>query len=241
MQNDTSNFMLKVFLFFILFVQATNSQGITDELIRADSLFSNQNYKEAMGIYAEKYVEGVYSPAMLLKMAFVAEGIGDKEQATTYLGRYYDLKPDPLILSKLKTLTGQSTLWGYEINDQDRFLLFLSDSKHYLVGGLLLLLLVVTVRFVWKSRKKEESLTYWPIGLLIGLILIANNFIRRPESGLITQSPAFVVAKPTAGGALIDRVEPGHRVKILSEVDIWYEIDWKSKRAYIRKDQIIRL
>ncbi|MEY2704148.1 MAG: hypothetical protein RL407_210, partial [Bacteroidota bacterium] len=40
---------------------------------------------------------------------------------------------------------------------------------------------------------------------------------------------------------MIELVEPGHRVTITSSKDIWYEIEWKDRVAYIKKDEVTRL
>lgn len=204
-------------------------------------MFDQRSYKEAMEIYAPNYQKGLYSPSMLLKMAFIAEGTGDKEQATLYLSKYYDLNPNTQTISKIKTLTGQSTLYGYEVSDGGRFVLFLVEYKEIIVGLLTLFLLLSLISNWWVGKKMDKSASYWPTVLLILLIFLANNFLQGPRTGLITHSPTFIISKPSAGGELVDRVEPGHRIKIKSGKDIWYEIEWKNKIAYIKKDHITRL
>lgn len=92
------------------------------------------------------------------------------------------------------------------------------------------------------TRKKlTEARFYWPSSLLIALIFLANNFLNGPSTGLVTSSPTLIRSKPTAAGDFIDLVEPGHRVKIKSSKDIWYEIEWKEQTAYIKKEDVTRL
>jgi hypothetical protein len=241
MPNTKSNFLTKLLLFFSFVLQSIHCQADVNELQKADSLFDLRSYKEAMEIYAPNYQNGLYSPAMLLKMAFIAEGMGDKEQATLYLSKYYDLNPNAQTISKIKTLTGQVNLYGYDVSDGGRFLLFLVEYKEIIVGLLTLFLMISLISNWWMGRKIEKSASYWPTVLLIVVIFVVNNFLQGPKAGLITHSPAFIVSKPSAGGELIDQVEPGHRVKIKSGKDIWYEIEWKNKPAFIRKDNITRL
>jgi len=52
----------------------------------ADSLFNQRSYKEAMEIYEVNFESGIYSTSMLLKMAFIAEGIGDSERFVAEAG-----------------------------------------------------------------------------------------------------------------------------------------------------------
>lgn len=241
MQNDKSIFLVKVSLFFIFILQTAYSQAFTNDLLRADSLFENRSYKEAMEIYVPNYQNGLFSPAMLLKMAFIAEGMGDKEQATLYLGKYYDLNPNPQIIEKIKNLTGQTSLSGYEVSDKDRFVLFLVEYKEtilLILSGLLLISLGMTI---WTKWKNNTSTSYWPAITLIIVIFLVNNFLVEPRSGLVTHSPSYIVSKPTAGGEMLEMIEPGHRLKIRSSKDIWYEIEWKNRVAYIRKDQVTRM
>ncbi|WP_232825729.1 SH3 domain-containing protein [Algoriphagus litoralis] len=211
------------------------------QLLVADSLFAQRSYKEALEIYQANYQLGVYSPSMLLKMAFITEGIGDKEMATLYLSKYYDLSPNPQTITKIKSLTGQSELVGYEVSDAMRFVLFLTEFREVLVSALTLFLVISLILLWSKGRKLTEPRFYWPSVLLIVLIFVTNNFLKSQNAALVTKSPTLIVSKPSAGGELVDLVEPGHRVKIKSSKDIWYEVEWKEKIAYIRKDNVTRL
>lgn len=241
MPNSNSIFLTKFFIFFIFLLQSINCQADVLDIERADSLFQQRSYKEAMEIYQENYQLGIYSPAMLLKMSFISEGIGDKELATLYLSKYYDLNPNSQTISKIKNLTGQSNLVGYEVSDAERFILFLVEYKEIMVGALSVFLVISLIMLWINGRRVTEARYYWPSFFLMILIFITNNFLKAPRTALITQSPTMIVSKPTAGGELVDRVEPGHRVKIKSSKDIWYEVEWKNQTAFIKKDNVTRL
>ena len=207
----------------------------------ADSLFNQGSYKEAMQIYEVNYQLGVYSPAMLLKMAFISEGIGNTESATLYLTKYYDLNPSPQTITKIKSLTNQTELVGYEVSDGMRFVLFLVEYREVIVAALTLFL-VLSLIILWsKGKSLTEARFYWPSVILITLIFVTNNFLKGPNTAIVTKSPTLIMSKPTAGGDPVDLVEPGHRVKIKSSKDIWYEVEWKNKIAYIKKDHVTRL
>jgi hypothetical protein len=236
-----SIFLIKVSIFFGLLLQSIHCQADVPRLLIADSLFNQQSYKEAMEIYEVNFNSGIYSPSMLLKMTFIAEGIGDSERATLYLSKYYDLIPNPQTISKIKTLTGQAQLVGYEVSDGMRFVLFLVEYKEILVGSLTLFLILSLIVLWSQGKKLTEARFYWPSILLIVLIFLTNNFLNGPSTGLVTSSPTLIRSKPTAAGDFIDLVEPGHRVKIKSSKDIWYEIEWKEQIAYIKKEDVTRL
>lgn len=236
-----SIFLTKVSIFFFVFLQSIHCQANVPQLLVADSLFAQRSYKEALEIYQTNYLLGIYSPSMLLKMAFITEGIGDKENATLYLSKYYDLNPNPQTITKIKSLTGQTELVGYEVSDGMRFVLFLVEFKEIIVG-VLTLTLIISLIFLWsKGNKLTEARFYWPSVLLIALIFVTNNFLKAQNTALVTKSPTFIVSKPSAGGEMVDMVEPGHRVKIRSSKDIWYEVEWKEKIGYIRKSNVTRL
>lgn len=241
MPNVKSIFLTKLLIFLSISLQSIHCQADVIELKKADSLFNSRSYKEAMEIYDSNYQSGIYSPAMLLKMAFITEGIGDNERATLYLSKYYDLDPNPQAITKIKSLTGQNSLVGYEVSDGQRFILFLTEYQEYIVGVLALFLLLALIASWITGRKSDKTQNFWPAIFLIVLIFVVNNFLNGPHTGLITSSPTFIVTKPTAGGELVDRVEPGHRVLIKSSKDIWYEIEWKDKIAYIKKEDVTRL
>ncbi len=240
MPNLKSIFLAKLLIFFTLCLQSFNCQADVSDLSIADSLFNQRSYKEAMEIYRFNYQSGIYSSSMLLKMAFIEEGIGDNEQATIYLSKYYDLSPNSQAITKIKSLTGQDVLVGYEVSDFQRFLIFLAEYKEYIVGVLSIFLLISVVSNWWTGRKIDTRESYWPTVLLIIVIFVANNFLDGSRTGLITSSPTFIVSKPTAGGELVELVEPGHRVRIKSSKDNWYEIEWKEKLAYIKKENVTR-
>ena len=236
-----SIFLAKLSIFFLLFLQSIHCQANVPQLLVADSLFQQRSYTEAMEIYHLNFQMGIYSPSMLLKMSFISEGIGDKENATLYLSKYYDLSPNPQTITKIKSLTGQTELVGYEVSDGMRFVLFLVEFKEVIVGALTLILILSLV-FLWaKGNKLTEARFYWPSVLLIALIFATNNFLKAQNAALVTNSPTLIVSEPSAGGEMVDLVEPGHRVKIRASKDIWYEVEWKEKIAYIRKDNVTRL
>ena len=241
MPNVKSIFLTKLLIFLSISLQSIHCQADVIALEKADSLFNSRSYKEAMEIYDVNYQSGIYSPAMLLKMAFIAEGIGDNERATLYLSKYYDLDPNPQAITKIKSLTGQSSLVGYEVSDGQRFMIFLTEYQTYIVGVLAFFLALSIITSWITGRKSEKTQNLWPTILLILMIFLANNFLNGPRTALITSSPTFIVSQPTAGGDLVDMVEPGHRIRIKSAKDIWYEVEWKNKSAYIKKEDVTRL
>jgi tetratricopeptide (TPR) repeat protein len=242
MQTLNRIFLTKFIIFFLTFLQSFNCQANTMKLSLADSLFAIQNYQEALSLYEDLLTnDEVYSPAMLLKMAFVAEGMGDYSNASFYLAKYYDQNPNPRVITKIKVLTEQSNLFGYELDDSDRFLKFLTDLQEELTSVFSILLVLSLILLVAFRKKVDHPKYYFPSILFLLLTFISNNFLFQASTGIVTGSPTLIMEKPTAGGKLLSVVDPGHRVIIKSSKDIWYEVNWGGKKVFIKKEHITKL
>ncbi|GAB3648296.1 hypothetical protein GCM10028791_11830 [Echinicola sediminis] len=204
-------------------------------------MFASKNYTEAFKVYENiLYQEEAYSPAMLLKMAYITEGLGKNEEATLYLSKYYDFNPSPKVTSKIKALTDQSDLKGYEVSDQAQFFKILTDHQQTITGTIALLLVISLIITVSKNKGQKPKY-YIPSLILLLLAFISNNFLQAPETGIIKESPSIIMDQPTAAGKLIDKVNPGHRVIIESSEDIWYQVQWEGQKAFIKKNSVSKL
>lgn len=240
MQNILRRIIVKLGVFFIGLLYTAGSQAADFSLVKADSLFAAKQYKEALVIYEHLlYEEDSYSPAMLLKMAFISEGMGDFGQSTKYLSKYYDYNPNPKVITKIKSLTNQTTLYGYEVSDQEKFLKFLLDLKTEITALVVFLGILMLIFALVFSKKRQVFFAPAAIFLLLGFL--TNNFLRSPEKAIITGSPTLIMDSPTAAGSLIRKVDVGHRVRIESSVDTWYEVTWNNRRAFIRKDKLSKI
>jgi tetratricopeptide (TPR) repeat protein len=241
MPNIQRIFLAKLLIFFITFVQSINCQADTNRLELADSLFNSQNYKEALAIYENLYFEDEsYSPAMLLKMAFISEGLGDYPKTTLFLSKYYEHNPNPRVTNKIKALTEQPALIGYQISDREQFFKILSDHRAE-ITSLLALFLIISLILLFRHRENLRPALFIPSLVLILLVFMANNFLHGPQTAIITGSPTLIMDRPTAGGNLITKVDLGHRVKVNSSKDTWYEIEWANRKAYVKKQNVTKL
>jgi tetratricopeptide (TPR) repeat protein len=242
MPNLNRIFIAKLIIFFAAFLQSFNCQADISKLQKADSLFVTKNYQEAMIIYEDLLQnDEIYSPAMLLKMAFISEGIGDYSNGSFYLAKYYDLNPNPRVITKIKTLTEQSNLIGYELNDRDRFMRFLTDLQMEITSVFAFLLILSLILLFVFRKTADQPRYYLPSLLFLVLTFVANNFLSEPNTGIVTGSPTLVMDKPTAAGKLLKIAYPGHRVVIKSSKDIWFEVTWGNQRAFIKKENITQL
>ncbi|UCS95198.1 SH3 domain-containing protein [Echinicola marina] len=241
MPNIKRNFIVLFLIFILVSIQTINCQADTKPLFLADSLFNAKSYQEAYKHYEDILKnEDAYSPAMLLKMAYITEGMGKHEETTLYLSKYYDLNPNPKVISKIKAITDQTDLKGYEISDQAQFFKILTDYQQE-ITGVFALLLIISLILATTSNKSRKIQYYIPSIILLMLVFISNNFLKAPETGVIKESPTIIMEEPTAAGNLLAKVNPGHRVIIKSSKDIWYQIEWEGKNAFVKKSSISRL
>jgi tetratricopeptide (TPR) repeat protein len=232
-------FIAKLILFFLLTYQITDCQANVSDLNLADSLFASKKYQEALIIYERILDDQAYSPAMLLKMAFIAEGVGDFTKSTLYLSKYYSHNPNPKVIAKIKNLTNQATLVGYNVSDRQKFLKFLIDLNQEITATFALLMVVFLISIF--AFPKQRTGFYAPAIIFMALTFVSNNFLKDRETAIITGAPTLIMDKPTAAGNLIRKVDAGHRVVIKSSKDIWYEIEWNEKTAYVKKENLSKI
>ncbi|GGZ29312.1 hypothetical protein GCM10007049_23150 [Echinicola pacifica] len=173
-------------------------------------------------------------------MAYITEGMGDYAQASLYLSKYYDLHPNPKVISKIKALTDQRELKGYAVSDRTQFFNLLIDYKE-IITGIFALLLVISIILLIAKKKTGQVKYYTPAFMLIILVFASNNLLMASKSGIIKDSPTIIMDSPTAAGQLIKKVNPGHRVIIKSKKDIWYEIEWEGAEAWVKQSAVSTL
>jgi len=242
MPNIQRIFLAKFIIIFLTLTQSINCQADTSKLNLADSLFKSQNYKEALAVYENLYYEEEsYSPAMLLRMAFISEGMGNYPRTTLYLSKYYEHNPNQRVTNKIKTLTEQPALIGYQVSDREQFFRVLVDHRMEIISFFTLCLLIFLVLSVKYSEKAHRPALLVPSLVFMVLVFMANNFLYGPQTAIITGSPTLIMDKPTAGGNLVSKVDVGHRVKVNASKDTWYEIEWRDQKAYVKKQNVTKL
>src|SRR5688572_27638649 len=113
MQNYLSKIII-LFLFLLLGLrQEAYTQPATGRLQVADSLFSNHQYTQAFDYYQQiLHQDEQYSPQMLLKMAFIQEGLRNYTQAIYFLHLYHAKHPSRAALRKIEELARSHKLTG---------------------------------------------------------------------------------------------------------------------------------
>ena len=243
MQNLWFKISAFLVIFLTLLAKPAYPQANKTTLATADSLFQKQHYTEAFDLYEQILQEQLYSPQMLLKMAYIKEGLRDYTGAMYYLHLFYTKEPSRSVLRKMEELAQAHRLQGYEYNDLQFFKT--QFSKHYMrILELMLLAAVVTATIMFFSwRKGHQFTSTFKISFILYLLFILYyiNFLNLGDAGIIKNNHVAIMSAPSAGGSWLATATEGHKVPITGEQDIWYEIEWKGQKAFIRKSNLLEL
>lgn len=233
---------ISLFLIFVgmLCGFSTNAQQIESELAVGDSLFEAKKYTEAFTHYDQILASGQYTSQMLLKMAYVKEALNDITQTLYYLNLYYQANPKTEVLHKMEELADTHDLRGYDFTDYEYFATIYHKNQLAisLVGTFLLLLGVAGI--FWQKRKEADIL--FPsvlVGMYCLVFLAAINFGFPLENGIISQDGVLLMQAPSAGASVAEKINGGHRVKILEKQDIWYKVEWEEDEVFVRENNLL--
>jgi len=240
------NHKLKLLIIFLtIFISVSTSafcESSKEKLFLADSLFKQKKYTQSFELYEDiLHSDQKATSVMLLKMAFIKEGLGDFTNALYYLDLYYLKTYNKKVLKKMENLADQNKLSGYNYDD---VAFFLNMYHQYQVQVDLCIIGLVLVIFgmLFYQKKLNKSVSRFPAIVYLSLLvflLIINNFGREHTKAIITAPMAYLMKGPSPGADLIDVVTKGHRVDILGQDDIWVKISWNNQTAYIKSNNLM--
>lgn len=218
------------------------NEALENSLATADSLFQARKYTQSFELYEYFLKEQkVSSPAMLLRMSFIKEGLGDYSQSLYYLNLYYLQTADRKVLSKMESLAERHGLEGYKFNDWEFIQAFFYKYFFHLVLFLLVLsVLLITTMYYQKFKKQQSpSVAAFFMVISLGLLYYTLNYGRNYEKSLVGQNSTYVMSGPSAGAEVIAIIDKGHRLDTKSKTDVWTEITWKEQSGYIKSDKLL--
>jgi hypothetical protein len=235
-----SKLLIHILFLNLLFLPKSFAQGPFVQLHKADSLFESKKYIESFEIYHLVLDSSHrYSPRMLLRMAFIKEGLGDYTSALYYLNLYYSYNPDKEVLKKMEEIGLKCKLSGYSFTDLDYFISIYNENYYYILIVFLAAAVIYFIYLLIYRRTKSGARPFYFIIMLLIALYLTNSSLSPPK-GIITHSGVHLMSSPSAGADLVDIVDKGHRVTILSKEDIWYKINWNGSPAYIRENNLIK-
>lgn len=211
------------------------------QLTQGDSLFAKKQYTQSFDLYKVLYESGRYTPAMLLKMAYIQEGLGHISQSIYYLQLYYKATTDEQALHKIEELATKHNLDGYSTSVEG---MFINTLQKYQLSIRLMLLSMGLFSFALIIYQKRKQ--YKPVGaglatvFMMGLLFAHVNLFRAPEEGIVSSDQTYLMSGPSAGANVIAIIGEGHLLKIKDKKDVWLKVAWHDKNAYVKEDKLLR-
>lgn len=220
-------------------VSALDSEA-SPKLFKADSLFKSKKYTESKEIFNEIIASGKTSPALLLKLAYINEGLGDYVQALFHLNKYYTLTSNKKALDKMRDIAEKNDLVGYEYSDYYFFRNLLFEFKKEVEMSIFTTLLFLTFLSLRKkqSKKSLRILIYTQIMIIFILGILVNDLFEN-DHAIIKADNAILMSAPSAGAEPIEIIEKGHLIEVLSRHDTWIKILWYDQEVFIKKHKLL--
>lgn len=229
---------LRIFVSLLFIGSGATFAAEISEINSADSLFLNQQYTQAFDLYQDLYDQGIASPAMLLKMAFISDASDDYSNALFFLDQYYKLTADREVVVKIEELAAQYDLMGYRYSDTNYFLSLVNKYRlqlSALFGALVLML------FVYIYRKAKLGEAAYVAGVLLLFVAFGLNRLISFEldgHGIIVSDATLLRSGPSAGAEPVVMVSKGHKVKVMKSDEVWTKIAWEGEVVYVRNDKL---
>jgi len=212
-------------------------------LSQADSLFKAKHYTQSFDLYQHYYQSGNYSPAMLLKMAYIQEGLGHVSQSIYYLQLYYQVSTDEQALRKIEELATKNKLEGYASDADQTFFRSLADQYSVQVSGVLLAIVLFFFSIIIYKKKRSKERPVWAgftLLLFLGLLFVQTNFLKETAHGIVSETTTYLMSGPSAGAPVVAIIGEGHQLKIKGQKDVWLRVEWADKDVYVKQNKLLR-
>jgi hypothetical protein len=230
------------FLSLVLSLSSTSalSQVSSYRLQRADSLFNARQYTQSLDHYREIFAQNQYSPAMLMKMAFIEEGLNHIGQAMYYLNLYYAKTSDESALEKMVQLSDKFKLQGYENDDAEMALSFYRQYEDHISATLAAIMFFFFSLMIFQKRRNRRPVALFVALIFFAIILLGHlNVVTAAEKAIVASGNTYVMEGPSGAAPVVDVIEPGHRLAVISRNDVWIEVQWKDRSGFIRQDRLL--
>jgi len=215
-----------------------HAQNLSFRLKTADSLFVAKRYTQSLEHYQEILKQNQFTPAMLLKMSFIEEGLGNTGQALYYLNLYANISHDRSTWEKMEELAEKNDLQGYAVANLGLFQRF-PDLHLYIAGALAAILCLFLALAVAQKRRGTRPVAAVVVATIIGICFaLFINFGGVNGEAIIVTDETYVMDGPSGAATLIEIVKDGHRVEILGKKDVWVRILWDGHEAWVRESAL---
>lgn len=233
----------KILLLLVLLVPKTSlSQNTADLIAEADSLFLSKQYTQSFAIYDSLFSAKTYSDAMLLKMAFIQEGLGHPALCLYYLNLYHKTNDDRQVSAKMEELAQKHGLEGYESTDSFHIFHLLQMESLNITRALAALILLSLVGLIFqKRRNKNLVFPASSIAFFTFILFLFSNWGNGRSQAIISADKVYLMSGPSAGSTVIDILKGGHRLTIYGTKDVWLKVKWREKDAFVKQSSVLPL
>ena len=235
------NNFLRIIACSILLCASQAGHAQAEKIARADSLFKAKQYIQSLELYQSVFNEKRYTPAMLLRMAYINEGLGKVGATLYFLKLYYLASDDEHALKKTEELAAKFKLTGYEEDDSSRVHRGIINNAMWIQVALsFVLLMIATVIFIQRkqSRKPWELLAAFI--LVVALLFYHTNFYSS-ESGIVNSEKAYLMDGPSAGANVVSVINEGTLLKLIGHEDVWIRVKWTDKEVYLKEKSVLKV
>ena len=174
---------------------------------------------------------------MLLKLAFINEGLHNNSSALYYLAFYRKNFPDLSVEEKIVKLAGEKSISGYSSNYyttlRNTYFNFYQELIYVLSGIAILWFLRMIYLFLTKKQITFLHSAFFMTFLIISGLIVNYDRFFKSEAIIFEQQP-LVMNAPSSGASLIAKPEKGTKVFVLQREDIWSEILFDNRKGFIR-------
>lgn len=226
-------------LFFL--VVAFNCLASKSLLQKADSLFEKQKYMEAVKLYDSLFVQHeIFSPSMLLKMAYIHEGRGEIFKTLYFLNVYNLHFPNVKVVRKMEDMAKKNNLKGFDYSDFEYFVGLYNEYFFLIEWSLLILCIFLfiyqVVRFVI-GKYLNIPRTYLLIFLSLFTLLVVN--IGLPSyKALVISEQALGMESASAASKVVTVIQQGNQVNVLNKDGLWFEVLFENQTIFLREDHL---
>jgi hypothetical protein len=221
---------------------AIGTKLVTDpaaQLKKTDSLFGAQQYTQALEEYETLHASGRWSPAMLLRMAYIQEGLGRLGESLYYLNLYTLAANDDQATRKMEELAEKNHLEGYEA---DAWESFSAPLREYFLPITALLAAFGVLILAFALYKREFSMPLMCGQLALMLVLALHVQYGQPTArAIVTRPQTYVMSGPSGGAHVLGIIGEGNQVRIQGQQDVWLKVKWREREAYVKENTVRRV
>lgn len=238
MQKRAAKFIVLISIsFFSALAHSSLAAPVT--LTTADSLFEAKRYTQALNQFQQIFENDRYTPAMLLKMAYIHEGLGNIAKTQYFLNLYFLATNDDSVLTKMEELATSHQLEGYAISDQQRIRLLVKEHASALSLILVGFMVLSMAMAMYGKRQQQKGYLGYGLFMLMVIAFVAlKQQTRDAEAAIVLSENTYVMNGPSAGADVLEIVEAGHRVQVLGKKDVWLKIRWRDQDAYLKEGSL---